>query len=72
MSHDSPQIRRARNEVKHAERSLAAAIPGTFGHAMARERLDAAAIRYIALTGVGRIPAPVGAALPSPSPADPH
>lgn len=44
-------VREARRELKRAERSLSRAEIGSAFEGLARERMDAATIRFISLTG---------------------
>ena len=56
-------VREARRELKRAERSLSRAEVGSAFEGLARERMDAATIQFISLTG----PAPCrGAATETP------
>lgn len=45
-------VREARRELKRAERSLSRAQAGSAFEGLARERMDAATIRFISLTGL--------------------
>jgi len=52
ITHDDA-VRAARRELKQAERSLAGAEAGSALEGLARERVEAATVRFISLTGHG-------------------
>jgi hypothetical protein len=51
MNDTTQAIRDARRELRHAERSRDASVPGSLSRAAAHERLEAAWLRYQVLTG---------------------